>query len=183
MPRLGHSPSSGSARAEPAGAGAHDFSGLRHGMGAGIIVHGKILRGASETAGELATLRVPAPGRCAGDGAAGWEESRPGRGLTSWRTSCSRNAGPPPPDIHTIVQAALANDPDAVEWSRSPRAGWDPGWRRWSISSIRRWWSLAHSVSSWATSFWGQPARPSADMPGPPQLRRARSFRPRSVSD
>jgi glucokinase len=84
------------------------------GMGAGIIVHGKILRGASETAGELATLRVPAPDDARVTSAPGWEDVASGRGLTVLGHLMFPKRWTPPPDIHTIVQAALANDPDAV---------------------------------------------------------------------
>jgi len=84
------------------------------GMGAGIIVNGKLLRGASETAGELATLRVPVPDDARVPAAPGWEEVASGRGLTVLAHLMFPARWTPQPDIHTMVEAALARDPDAV---------------------------------------------------------------------
>jgi glucokinase len=96
--------------------------GLKHmiflvygtGMGAGIIVHGQILRGASETAGELATLRVPPPDDARIPSPPGWEDVASGRGLTVIAHLMFPERWTPAPDVRTIVQAALARDPDAV---------------------------------------------------------------------
>ncbi len=85
------------------------------GMGAGIIVHGKILRGASETAGELATLRVAPPDDARVKAGGGWEEYASGRGLTVLAHRMFPARWPSVPEIRTIVDAALAGDPDAVE--------------------------------------------------------------------
>lgn len=85
------------------------------GMGAGIIVHGKILRGASETAGELATLRVARPDDARVKGGRGWEEYASGRGLTVLAHEMYPQRWATAPEIHTIVDAALAGDPDAVQ--------------------------------------------------------------------
>lgn len=84
------------------------------GMGAGIIVQGKLLRGASETAGELATLRVPAPVDARVTVATGWEDVASGRGLTVLAHAMFPGRWTPAPDVRTVVQAALAGDPDAV---------------------------------------------------------------------
>jgi glucokinase len=84
------------------------------GMGAGIIVAGKLLRGASETAGELATLRVPAPDDARVANAKGWEEVASGRGLTLLAHTMFPARWSSPPDVHTVVAAALAGDPDAL---------------------------------------------------------------------
>jgi len=85
------------------------------GLGAGIIVHGRILRGASETAGELATLRVAPPDDARVEGGRGWEEYASGRGLTLLANRMFPRRWPAPPDIRTIVDAALSGDPDAVD--------------------------------------------------------------------
>jgi glucokinase len=83
------------------------------GMGAGIIIQGRLLRGASETAGELATLRVPAPDDAVIPRSDGWESVASGRGLV-WlgsRMFPSRWTSETP--IAAIVGAALAGDVDA----------------------------------------------------------------------
>ena len=84
-------------------------------MGAGIIVHGKILRGASETAGELATLRVAPPDDARVNAGGGWEDYASGRGLTVLAHRMFPARWPTVPEIRTVVDAALAGDPDAVE--------------------------------------------------------------------
>ena len=84
------------------------------GMGAGIIVNGTLLRGASETAGELATLRVPAPVNARVPTARGWEDVASGRGLTVLAHAMYPARWGADTEIHAVVQAALAGDPDAV---------------------------------------------------------------------
>jgi glucokinase len=84
------------------------------GMGAGIIIRGTLLRGTSETAGELATLRVPVPDDARVRVASGWEEVASGRGLTLLAHTMYPARWTPQPEIRTVVAAALAGDPDAV---------------------------------------------------------------------
>jgi glucokinase len=97
--------------------------GLRHlifltfgtGVGAGLIVNGKILRGASDTAGEIGHWRLAEDGP-AGFGKRGsWESFASGAGLvelaaqmfpTRW------NLGTP---IRELVDAMVAEDPQALE--------------------------------------------------------------------
>ncbi len=83
------------------------------GMGAGIIVGGKLLRGASETAGELATFRVPIPDDARVRDVRGWEDAASGRGLVCLAHVMAPDRWPGRPEIHDIVSAALAGDPAA----------------------------------------------------------------------
>jgi glucokinase len=84
------------------------------GMGAGIIVRGHVLRGASETAGELATLRVPAPMDARVPTAGGWEDVASGRGIAALAHTMYPGRWDAHVQIHTVVEAALAADRDAV---------------------------------------------------------------------
>jgi glucokinase len=84
------------------------------GMGAGIIVHGKLLRGVSETAGEVATLRVPVPDDARVQVARGWEDVASGRGIAALARTMYPARWDLHTDIHSVVEAALARDPDAL---------------------------------------------------------------------
>lgn len=98
-------------------------SDLRHlifltfgtGLGAGLIVNGRILHGASDTAGEVGHWRL-APDGPIGFGKAGsWEGFASGAGLVelaSLRFPQRWTAATP---IRQLVDSMLANDPDALQ--------------------------------------------------------------------
>jgi len=85
------------------------------GLGAGLIVNGQALRGATETAGEVGHLRL-AWGGPVGFGKAGsWEGLASGEGLVNLasRMFPGRWSGETP--IRGVVDAMLADDPQALE--------------------------------------------------------------------
>ncbi|MDX2032014.1 MAG: ROK family protein [Blastocatellia bacterium] len=96
--------------------------GLRHlvfltfgtGLGAGLIVNGQVLHGASDTAGEVGHLRLSFEGPVGFGKAGSWEGFASGAGLVElaarmfparWRTQTP---------IRDLVAAMLADDPDAL---------------------------------------------------------------------
>ncbi len=95
--------------------------GLRHlvfltfgtGLGAGFIVNGRILHGASDTAGEIGHWRLAATALKATANAAPGRVSHPVPDWCSWRHSCIRSAGARTP-IRTLVEAMLRDEPDAL---------------------------------------------------------------------
>ncbi len=96
--------------------------GLRHlvfltfgtGLGAGLIVNGQVLHGATDTAGEVGHLRLAWDGPVGFGKVGSWEGFASGQGLVElahrmfpqrWRLSTS---------IREIVEAILADDPQAL---------------------------------------------------------------------
>jgi len=84
------------------------------GLGAGLIVNGRILRGASDTAGELGHWRLANEGAVCYGKAGSWESFASGAGLVQLASQrfpsrwCAGNS------IRELVDAMLADDPDAL---------------------------------------------------------------------
>lgn len=100
-----------------------DRADLRHlifltfgtGIGAGIIVNGQILRGASDTAGEVGHWRLAEDGPLGFGKHGSWESFGSGAGMVELAAQMfpSRwNAATP---IRTVVEAMLADDVDALQ--------------------------------------------------------------------
>jgi glucokinase len=97
-------------------------AGLRHlifltfgtGLGAGLIINGQVLHGASDTAGEVGHLRLAWEGPVGFGKAGSWEGFASGQGLVELarRMFPARWAQGTP--IREIVAAMLANEPDAL---------------------------------------------------------------------
>jgi glucokinase len=84
------------------------------GLGAGIIVNGAILHGATDTAGEVGHLRLASKGPVGFGKAGSWEGFASGAGLVELASEMfpSRwNRGMP---IRQLVEAMLADDPEAL---------------------------------------------------------------------
>ena len=99
-----------------------NFVGLRHmifltfgtGLGAGLIVNGQLLRGASDTAGEVGHLRLAWEGPVGFGKAGSWEGFASGRGLVELarlRFLPRWHAATP---IRELVAAMLADDEQAL---------------------------------------------------------------------
>lgn len=97
-------------------------SDLRHlvfltfgtGLGAGLIVNGKIVHGASDTAGEVGHFRL-APDGPVGYGKAGsWEGFASGAGLVALACRMFPNRWTQNTSIRSLVDAIVADDPDAL---------------------------------------------------------------------
>ncbi len=84
------------------------------GLGAGIIVNGQILHGASDTAGEVGHWRL-APDGPVGFGKAGsWEGFASGRGLVEVASQLFPLRWTPDTPIREVVDAMLNDDPEAL---------------------------------------------------------------------
>ncbi len=103
------------------GVGRHR-AGLRHlifltfgtGLGAGLIVNGRVLHGATDTAGEVGHWRL-APDGPEGFGKAGsWEGFASGRGLVLLAARMYPDRWRPDTPIRAVVEAMLADDPAAL---------------------------------------------------------------------
>ena len=97
--------------------------GLRHlifltfgtGLGAGFIIDGRVLHGASDTAGEVGHWRLSETGPEGFGKAGSWEGYAAGAGLVklaAWRFPARWSAATP---IKELVAAMLADDPDALQ--------------------------------------------------------------------
>lgn len=85
------------------------------GLGAGLIVNGKILHGASDTAGEVGHWRL-APDGPVGFGKAGsWEGFASGQGLVQVASHLFPHRWTPDAPIRDVVDAMLNDDPEALE--------------------------------------------------------------------
>jgi glucokinase len=96
--------------------------GLRHlifltfgtGLGAGFIIDGRILHGASDTAGEIGHWRL-APDGPPGYGKAGsWEGFASGAGLVQLAARLYPQRWTPQSSIRTLVEAMLRDEPEAL---------------------------------------------------------------------
>lgn len=85
------------------------------GLGAGIITNGRLVRGANEMAGELWDLRLPAPDRAHLREVRGWESVASGRGLTALAARMYPSRWTIETPTREIVDAALADEPEALE--------------------------------------------------------------------
>jgi glucokinase len=84
------------------------------GLGAGLIINGRILHGATDTAGELGHLRL-APDGPVGFGKAGsWEGFASGAGLVELASHMFPRRWKPGTPIRELVGAMLADDPEAL---------------------------------------------------------------------
>ena len=85
------------------------------GLGAGIIVNGQILHGASETAGEIGHWRL-APSGPIGYGKAGsWEGFASGAGLVELANLRFPERWSPSTPIHHLIDCMLADDLEALQ--------------------------------------------------------------------
>jgi glucokinase len=97
--------------------------GLRHlvfltfgtGCGAGLIVNGEVLRGASETAGETGHLRLAWEGPIGFGKAGSWEGFASGKGLVNLASRMFPGRWSLETPIREVVEAMLADDPQALE--------------------------------------------------------------------
>lgn len=84
------------------------------GLGAGFILNGRLLRGASDTAGEVGHWRL-APDGPVGFGKAGsWEGFASGAGLVGLAEAMYPARWPPGTAVHALVGAMLADEPEAL---------------------------------------------------------------------
>lgn len=102
------------------GAGA-ERPGLQHlifltfgtGLGAGFIINGHILHGASDTAGEVGHWRLSEDGPLAFGKKGCWESFASGFGLVQLAAGMYPNRWNPDTPIRDLVQAMIEYDPDA----------------------------------------------------------------------
>ena len=98
-------------------------NGIRHlifltfgtGLGAGFIVNGAILHGASDTAGEIGHWRLSRGGPIGFGKQGSWEGFSSGAGLVSVAAARFPARWSEDTPIRTLVDAMLAEDPDALE--------------------------------------------------------------------
>jgi glucokinase len=97
--------------------------GLRHlifltfgtGMGAGFIVNGQIVRGASDTAGEIGHWRLAEDGPLGFGKRGSWESFASGAGLVELAAQMFPRRWNSSTPIRGLVDAMVVNDPDALE--------------------------------------------------------------------
>jgi glucokinase len=96
--------------------------GLRHlvfltfgtGLGAGLIVNGQIVHGATDTAGEVGHWRLAERGPVGFGKAGSWEGFASGAGLVLLAHEMFPRRWPPQTPIREVVAAMLADDADAL---------------------------------------------------------------------
>lgn len=99
-----------------------DRPGLQHlvfltfgtGLGAGLIVHGKVVHGASDTAGEVGHWRLSEAGPVGFGKAGSWEGWASGKGLRGLAALRFPHRWTPETPIRDVVQAIRDDDPDAL---------------------------------------------------------------------
>jgi glucokinase len=97
--------------------------GLRHlifltfgtGMGAGLIVNGQIVRGASDTAGEIGHWRLAEDGPLGFGKRGSWESFASGAGLVELAAQMFPGRWNWSTPIRRLVDSMVENDPDALE--------------------------------------------------------------------
>ena len=97
--------------------------GLKHlvfltfgtGIGAGFIVNGQILRGASDTAGEVGHWRLAEDGPLGFGKRGSWESFASGAGLVELAAQMYPARWSAATPIRALVEAILRDDPDALE--------------------------------------------------------------------
>ncbi|HWQ35477.1 MAG TPA: ROK family protein [Blastocatellia bacterium] len=101
----------------------HERRDLRHlvfltfgtGLGAGFIVNGQVLHGATDTAGEVGHWRLSLNGGPVGFGKAGsWEGFASGAGLVMLAAQMFPQRWSRETAIRSLVESMLADDPDAL---------------------------------------------------------------------
>jgi glucokinase len=85
------------------------------GLGAGLIVNGQVLRGATETAGEVGHLRLAWEGPIGFGKAGSWEGLASGEGLVNLASRMFPGRWSSETPIREVVDAMLADDPQALE--------------------------------------------------------------------
>jgi glucokinase len=85
------------------------------GVGAGFIVNGQILRGASDTAGEIGHWRLAEDGPLAYGKRGCWESFASGAGLVQLASEMYPSRWSPSTPIRDLVEAMLQSDPDALQ--------------------------------------------------------------------
>lgn len=84
------------------------------GLGAGLIVNGKIVHGATDTAGEVGHLRLSMEGPKGFGKQGSWEGWASGAGLAGLASARFPERWPAGTPIREVVSAMLADDPDAL---------------------------------------------------------------------
>jgi len=98
-------------------------TGLRHlifltfgtGMGAGLIVNGQIVRGATDTAGEIGHWRLAEDGPLGFGKRGSWESFASGAGLVELAAQMFPARWSADTPIRNLVEAMIANDTDALK--------------------------------------------------------------------
>lgn len=85
------------------------------GLGAGIILNGRIYRGSSDTAGEIGHISLSEDGPMEYGKAGSWEGYCSGSGLVKLAHLRQPQRWPEGTTTHDIVTLALSSDPDAVQ--------------------------------------------------------------------
>lgn len=85
------------------------------GIGGGVIVHRRVLHGASDTAGEIGHWRLAEDGPVGFGKAGSWEGFASGRGLVRLAARRFPDRWTPEGSIRAFVDAVLAADPQAIE--------------------------------------------------------------------
>jgi glucokinase len=85
------------------------------GLGAGLIVNGQVLRGATETAGEVGHLRLAWEGPIGFGKAGSWEGLASGAGLVNLASRMFPGRWSSQTQIREVVAAMLADDPQALD--------------------------------------------------------------------
>jgi glucokinase len=84
------------------------------GLGAGLIVNGQVLRGATDTAGEVGHLRLAWEGPIGFGKAGSWEGFASGKGLVELASQMFPGRWSRETPIRAVVAAMLADDPQAL---------------------------------------------------------------------
>ena len=85
------------------------------GVGGGFIVNGQIVRGASDTAGEIGHWRLAEDGPVGFGKRGSWESFASGAGLVELATKMFPERWTTETPIREVVEAMIANDHDALE--------------------------------------------------------------------
>jgi len=84
------------------------------GLGAGLIINGQVLHGATDTAGEVGHLRLAHAGPVGFGKAGSWEGFASGQGLVELAARMFPQRWQLSTPIHDVVRAMLADDADAL---------------------------------------------------------------------
>ena len=85
------------------------------GLGAGIIIHGRVLRGASDTAGEVGHWRLDSAGPVGFGKEGSWEGFASGTALVKLAHRRNPKRWPETTPIREVVEAMLSDDPEALD--------------------------------------------------------------------
>lgn len=84
------------------------------GLGAGLVINGEILHGASDTAGEVGHWRLSQKGPVAYGKEGSWEAFASGRGLVQLAASMYPSLWKPDAPIRELVDAMLGDQPESL---------------------------------------------------------------------